>query len=289
MKSLFRITGFSIALALAIPAIVVPSGPASAKPKQAVVYQTMPPSKENAFFDIDVLYHLQLAQSLTVTKPMTWNSVEMGTYQAKVINEPKALQWLVEGKYDEKWFTSYRSNFAVKARVSIELWRFEGEGSVGNPVDLAEGFTKVYSTSLQKKIPIGKRVTFPLKGGVTVEPGTYMYVIGTKFTDSKVFNLRFTGQENGTNTLGGYGHDQPLPKECAAYKMTKDAHPAGMAYRPIPQRAPSAPDWTAEFVTTFEVAETKVAMPCDTEGKYGDENQIWNPGDLGLIFRGTRG
>lgn len=281
-------------LAVALVAGVTLTGlvsiPASAKTKQRVVYQTVAADKENAFFDIDTLYHLQLAQSLSVAKPMTWTSVEMGTYQIKMLNEPRAPQWLAEGKYDEKWFDSYMRDFAVKARVTLEVWRYDGAGQIGDRVDLKDGFTRVHRSTLKKKkIQVGKRVTFPLKGGVDVEPGRYFFVIGTRFLDPLVFNLRFTGQENGTNTLGGYDHDQPLPADCAKYDMTVDAHPGGMAYRPIPQKAPSAPDWMASFVTTFEVAETKVSMGCDMEGVYGDENQIWNPGDLGLIFRGQVG
>jgi hypothetical protein len=134
---------------------------------------------------------------------------------------------------------------------------------------------------------IGKRVTFPLKGGARVEPGRYFLVIGVRFADNRVFNLRFTGQENGTNTKGGYGHDKPVPPECSAYKRTRDAHPGGQAYRVIPNHQPQAPDWLAPFGTEFMVVDTKVAMPCEMDGVYGDAAQIWNPGDLGMVFRGT--
>lgn len=278
-----------IAVAAAVGALLI-GGTAEAKPKASIVYQTLPPSAENTFFDITTLYHPQLAQSLHVKKPMTWDSVEMGTSQVKLINEPRALEWLVDGKYDEKWFTSYFVNYKVKARVTLELWRYDGEGEIPERLDLEDGFTLVYRSILKsKKIAVGNRVTFPLRRGVEVEPGRYLFVIGMTFPGGDVFNLRFTGQENGTNTMGGYEHDQPLPVECTKYRTTKDSHPGGLAYQQIPQRKPTAPDWTAGFSKQFEVVETKVAMPCDTDGKYGDENQIWNPGDLGLAFRGVRG
>lgn len=281
-----RLTLIVTAVALVVTGMAC--APASAKAKGSVVYQTLPQSAENTFFDITTLYHPQLAQSLLVKKPMTWESVEMGTSQVKLINEPRALEWLVDGKYDEKWFTSYFDNYKVKARVTLELWRYDGEGEIPERLDLEDGFTLVYRSILKsKKIAIGKRVTFPLRRGVEVEPGRYLFVIGLTFPAGDVFNLRFTGQENGTNTMGGYEHDQPLPVECTKYRKTKDSHPGGIAYRQIPQRQPKAPDWTAGFSKQFEVVETKVAMPCDTDGKYGDENQIWNPGDLGITLRGA--
>ena len=54
--------------------------------------------------------------------------------------------------------------------------------------------------------------------------------------------------------------------ECAKYKMTKDTHPGGQAYRVMANHRPEPPNWMAPFGTAFEVAETKVAMPCNMDG-----------------------
>lgn len=276
----------SVAAASLVIAGTVGGAPAVAKGKDPVVYQTLPASKENAFFDISTLYHPQVGQSLTVTRPMTWTAVEMGTFQVKLVRDTKVFQWLVDGKYDEKWFISHMRDFSVKARVTVEVWRQVGDGPIGDQVDLTADFTRVHTSTSQQRIPIGARVEFPIRGGVRVEPGRYFAVVGLRFTDPKVFNLRFTGQENGSNTKGGYNHDQPISPECAEYKMTNDAHPGGQAYRPMSNTQPKPPTWLAPFGTTFEAVDTKVAMGCNMDGNYDPNDQIWNPGDLTMAFRG---
>ncbi len=262
-------------------------GAPAALAKTPIVYTTVTQTQENAFFDIDYLYHPQLAQSLDVKRPMTWSSVQMGTFQVKLVKDPAVYERLVEGDYDEAWFTEYRSNYKVKAKVTLELWRFDGGGEIPERVDVTEGFTKVHSSTVRRTMKIGKRVTFPFKGGVDVEPGRYFLIVGVRFVDNRVFNLRFTGQENGSNTKGGYNHDKPISPECGRYKMTKDPHPGGQAYRVVPNHRPKAPDWLAPFGTEFQVVDTKVAMSCNMDGVSDPDKQIWNPGDLGMVFRGS--
>ena len=260
--------------------------PALASPSQ-IVYQTVRESQENAFFDITSTGNAQLGQSLHVKRAMTWTSVEMGTFQVKLVKDPKVYGWLAEGKYDEKWFISHMSDYRVKARVTLEVWRYDGSGEIPDLIDLVDGFTQVHKSMVSSTITIGQRVTFPFKGGVSVEPGRYFLVVGVRFSDKKVFNLRFTGQENGTNTMGGYNHDQPIRPECGKYEKTKDPHPGGQAYRAyggsLPPRPPGTP---MPFLTAFEVLDTKVAMSCNMDGNYDPGDQIWNPGDLGMVFRG---
>jgi hypothetical protein len=278
-----RLAAIVVAIAIAgalggAPAIAAPG---------AIVYQTVRESQENAFFDITSVSNAQLGQSLDVKRAMTWTSVEMGTTQVKLVKDPQVYTWLDEGKYDENWFISHRDGYKVKARLTLELWRYDGAGSIPERIDLTDGFTQVHKSSVKSTMTVGKRVTIPLKGGVAIEPGRYFFVIGVRFMDKKVFNLRFTGQENGTNTMGGYEHDQPIKPGCGDYKRTKDAHPGGQAYRAygasVPPRPPGA---LMPFLTEFEVVDTKVAMSCNMDGVYDPGAQIWNPGDLGIVFRG---
>ncbi|MFM1967123.1 MAG: hypothetical protein RL134_2848 [Actinomycetota bacterium] len=269
----------SIAGALGVaPAVAAPD---------PVVYQTVRQSQENAFFDITSTNNAQLGQSLEVKKAARWTSLEMGTYQVKLVNDPKVYTWLAEGKYDEKWFTSHRSGYKVKARVTLEVWRYDLSGPIPERIDLALDFTQVHRSSVSATMTVGQRVAFPLKGGVSVQPGRYFFVVGVRFADKNIFNLRFTGQENGTNTMGGYEHDQPIKPECGKYKMTKDAHPGGQAYRSdgssVPPREPGS---LMPFLTAFEVVDTKVSMSCDMDGNFDPGDQIWNPGDLGMVIRG---
>jgi hypothetical protein len=277
-------------LAAAVTAIALAGAlggaPAIAAPG-TIVYQTMRESQENAFFDITSTNNAQLGQSLDVKRPMTWTSLEMGTNQVKLVTNPKVYAWLDEGKYDEKWFISHMSGYKVKARVTLEVWRYDGAGQIPERLDLANDFTQVHRSSVKSTMTIGKRVTFPLKGGVSVKPGRYFFVIGLRFMDKRVFNLRFTGQENGTNTMGGYDHDQPIKPGCGDYKRTKDSHPGGQAYRAYGGSLPPRPPGTLmPFLTEFEVVDTKVAMSCNMDGVYDPGAQIWNPGDLGMVFRG---
>jgi len=279
-----RVVGVVVASVVAAGAL---GNASTAVANSPIVYQTMKESQENAFFDITSTNNAQLGQSLNVKRSMTWTSLEMGTYQVKLVKNPKVYGWLAEGKYDEKWFTSHMSGFKVKARVTLELWRYDGAGQIPERLDLANGFTRVHRSTTKSTMTIGKRVTFPHKGGVSVKPGRYFFVIGLRFMDKRVFNLRFTGQENGTNTMGGYDHDQPIKPGCGDYKRTKDSHPGGQAYRAYAGSLPPRPPGTLmPFLTEFEVVDTKVAMSCNMDGVYDPGAQIWNPGDLGMVFRG---
>lgn len=262
---------------------------AAARPKDRVVYQTVMPAKENSFFDITTLYHPQLGQSLRVARPMTWKSLEMGTNEVKVVRDMGVYDRLMAGGYDENWFTSYFNNYTVTADVTIEIWRQDAPGPVAESIDLAQGFTRVYTATSRSAMKMGARVTFRLGTGVAVTPGSYFITIGARFVDPRVFNFRFTGQENGTNTLGGYDHSHPVDPQCANYKMTKDAHPGGQAYRSKSETTPQPPLWQSPFTTKFEAVDTKVIMPCDMRGNYDPNDQIWNPGDITMVFRGTRG
>ena len=267
----------------------VGTAPASVRAKDPVVYQTLPPSKENTFFDITTLYTPQLGQSLTVTRPMTWKTLEMGTTELKLVRDLDTFADLVAGGYDENWFEKHFSEYRVAADVSIDVWRQDAPGPVPQVLDLSQGYTNVLGIKVRKTMTVGARVTFRLGQGVAVTPGRYFITIGLNFVDPRVFNLRFTGQENGTNTLGGYDHSHPVRPECAKYTMTKDAHPGGQAYRSKTESLPGPPLWKAPFTTVFETVKTKVMMPCDMTGIYDPNEQIWNPGDLGLVIRGVRG
>ena len=136
----------------AVAMVVVLAGAAGGAPAIAapdpVVYQTVRESQENAFFDITSINNAQLGQTLHVKRPMRWTSLEMGTYQVKLVTNPKVYTWLAEGKYDEKWFTSYTSDYRVKARVTLELWRYTGVGQIPERLDLATDFTQVHQLSL---------------------------------------------------------------------------------------------------------------------------------------------
>jgi hypothetical protein len=276
-------------VALALVPTLMGATAVMARPKEPVVYKTILPAKENTFFDITNLYAPQIGQSLNVTKSMTWRTLQMGTNELKLVRDLDTFADLMAGKYDENWFEHHYSDFSTTADVTIEIWRHDASGPIPEAFDLSEGFTRIYQATTRHKIPIGARINFRLGGGVAVTPGRYFITVGVRFVDPRVFNLRFTGQENGTNTLGGLDHSHPVRPDCAKYKMTKDTHRGGQAYQASPETRPDAPPWEAPFTTRFHVAKTKVIMPCDIKGVYDPNAQIWNPGDVGMVFRGTVG
>ncbi len=98
-----------------------------------------------------------------------------------------------------------------------------------------------------------------------------------------MFNVRFDGQENGTNTMGGYDHDYPV--DCT-YTPSRDRNPGGQAYRPIPVNPIDPDNLVRPFDTGYKAVDTKVQTSCDLTGVYDPNEQIWNPGDLRMVIRG---
>jgi len=263
-------------------------GTATAAKKDPVILETVAENQINSFFDITTLYHQSVAQSMRVRSTQTWKSITLSISEIKVAKSKKVFRWMIDGGYDENWFTSYRSyreneEYATKGRVIVEVWRYDRKGRVPDLFDLDEDFTRVHRSSLKRTFRVGGNLVLPLKKGVAVTKGDYVIVFGLRFNDPLMFNLRFDGQENGTNTMGGYDHDVPI--DCT-YTPSKDANPGGQAYRPIPEGRIDPDNLVRPFFSRYEVVDTKVATSCDMTGIYGDENQIWNPGDLRLVFRG---
>ena len=168
----------AVVVAVLASTAFVGTAPASVRAKDPVVYQTMPPSKENTFFDITTLYTPQLGQSLTVTRPMTWKSLEMGTTELKLVRDLDTFADLVAGGYDEKWFEKHFSKYRVAADVSIDVWRQDAPGPTPQVLDLSQGYTNVLGIKVRKTMTVGARVIFRLGQGVAVTPGRYFITMG---------------------------------------------------------------------------------------------------------------
>lgn len=281
----------AIIAAVAAVGLVLGSGAvtgASASKKDPVVVETMPRSAVNTFFDITALYHQSIAQSMRVRSDQTWTSMTTSIYQVKLAKSPDVFVKLYRGGYDENWFTSYKENerYATGARFTIEVWRYDGKGRVPERFDLTDGFTRVHKSKAKRMIRVGQDLTLPFKKGVKVTKGDYVIVIGVRFADPLMFNMRFDGQENGTNTMAGYDHD--VPTNCT-YTPSRDLNPGGQAYRPIPRGTIDPRNPVRPFETEYEVVDTKVATSCNMDGVYGDDKGIWNPGDLRMVIRGRNG
>ncbi len=256
---------------------------ATAAKKDPVLIETVPDSAVNSFFEVTSVFHPSMAQSIRVRSKQTWRSVTLSVDRIKRAKSTDAFAWILDGGYDNDWFDEYQSNYSTRARVVIEVWRYDGKGRVPDRFDLSDGFTRVHQSKAKRTLRVGQDLTLPFKKGVTVTPDDYVIVFGFRFNDPLMFNFQFDGQENGTNTMGGYDHDYPV--DCD-YTPSQDRNPGGQAYRPIPQTRIDPDNLVRPFDTGYQAVDTKVNTSCDLTGVYDPNEQIWNPGDLRMVIRG---
>ena len=281
-------------VAIALAAIAVCAGmmstavsvPAAAAKPDPVVVQTVPADRVNTFFDITTVFHPSIAQTLRVRTAQRWTSITVSVFQLKRAVSADVFDRIAAGGYDEAWFYSAVSGFATRARVAVEVWRYDKAGRIPEEFDLARDFTRVHRSTSERVVRAGADLTLPVRRGLDVTPGDYAVVLTPRFADPLMFTVRLAGQENGRNTMGGYDHDVPV--DCT-YTPSRDANPGGQAYRPVPDGAflPGSP--TRPVSTRYEAVDTKVATSCDLTGVYDPDAQIWNPGDVRMIIRGGRG
>ena len=280
--------------AIALAAIVACTGmmgaavsvPAAAAKHDPIVVQTVPADRVNTFFDITTVFHPSIAQTLRVRAKQRWTSITVSVFQLKRAVSAGVFDRIAAGGYDEAWFDSAVSGFATRARVTVEVWRYDKSGRIPEEFDLSGDFTRVHRSTSARIVRAGADLTLPVRRGLDVTPGDYAVVITPRFADPLMFNLRLAGQENGRNTMGGYDHDVPV--DCT-YTPSRDANPGGQAYRPVPDGTfpPGSPP--RPVPTRYEAVDTKVATSCDLTGVYDPDAQIWNPGDVRMIIRGSRG
>lgn len=272
------------AAAVMVIGAVAPSSVAA--PKKEVVYESVRSGLMNSFFELSPRHFPQIGQSVTITAPVRVDEVRVFPDE---LSRWKKLEYITRnqnGEYDQAWIES-RFSGKVPVDSTLEIWKFLGEGAIPDSFDTLEGFESVYRATTGKDIQLGKPYTIPVKPAVVLEPGRYFVSLGIESPDTNIAALRFWGQQNGTNKMGGYGHDVPNPP--CKYKPTKDSTPGDSAYKlNATDKAPSGPPpGTVGFGTTFMEQDTKVTE-CAVRGQYGDADMIWNPGDLQLDLIGRK-
>ncbi len=258
----------------------------AAPAKDRVVVNTRPTGPANSYFDMSPIYWPMIGQTFTVGKSITARQIVIHPDEVAYVRSEELHRRLQSGEYDQSWIISKVANVALVSTATIELWRYDAGTAIPDSFDTAVGFTSVYKGTTAQPLKIGKPFAVTLAPEVVLAPGTYFASFGFEFPRKTVMYVRFTGQQNGTYKLGGYEHDV-VDVPCK-YKPTKDSYPGGQAYRSDLSRSHPASGpfpGTVGFGTPFTVHVTKVPE-CSVVGLYGDENMVWNPGDMNMEIIG---
>lgn len=257
-----------------------------AAPKKEVVYESIRSGPMNSFFEWSPRYFPQIGQSITVTSPVRLDEVRVFPDESSRWKKLEYAQRNEQGEYDQAWVQSNVSG-KVPVDTTLEIWRYLGGGVIPDAFNTLEGFESVYRGQTGKDLRLGKPYSIPVKPAVVLQPGRYFVSLGMVTSDVNLSAIRFNGQQNGTNTKGGYEHD--VPKPACKYKPTRDSSKGDRAFRldTSDQPPPGPPPATVNFGTTFAEQDTKVSE-CAVAGLYGDESMIWNPGDLKMELIGRK-
>lgn len=266
-------------LGLAAPGVV-------AAPKGDVVYESITSGPMNSFFEWGPQGFPMIGQSVTIKKPVRVDEVRFFPDELSRWKKLEYIERNLNGEYDQSWIQSKVSG-KVRVNSTLEIWRYLGQGSIPDTFDTLEGFESVYRGTTGKDIQLGKPYAIPVKPSVVLEPGKYFVSLGMVSPDKNIAALRFWGQQNGKNKLGGYDHDSK--KVQCKYKPTRDSTPGDRAYKldGSDMEVTGPPPGTIGFGTKFIEQDTKVS-DCAVAGLYSDESMVWNPGDLQMELVGRK-
>lgn len=260
--------------------------PATAKPDSTIVYQSVTSGQMNSFFEWNPRGWPVIGQTVSISRPVVVKAIRLYPDEVDRFKKVEYFERNNRGEYDQSWVENRRTG-RVPVRTTVEIWRYLGDGPIPGGFDVTENFESVYKGTSSKPIAIGKPFIVPVGGGVELEPGRYFVTLGMQTDDPRMIAVRFVGQQNGKNTLGGYNHDFPNPK--CRYKPTRDSTPGDLVYKQDSRSSPSiGPEVaTRDFGTLFMTATTKVTE-CAVRGEYSPDQMVWNPGDLKLELVGRK-
>jgi len=235
----------------------------------------------NSFFAINPKYFPDIAQTIEIDKTSTFSSLSLFPDDVSLADQDKVFS--ENYQFDGKDVESKRENFTLMPSWFVYIYKSKNNSELADKLDVDKDFTLVHQQRSEEIIEVGKEFNFKLTPEVTLEPGQYLFVFGSLFYENNLLNIRFAGQQNGKNTLGGYDHNAPTP---CKYTPTKDSTPGFKAYSPY-QDAKVTDGFkiptTKKINKIFEVSDTKVGE-CAKLGDYDPNNMVWNPGDLQIYF-----
>lgn len=249
---------------------------------QELIFQQIPKGDNlNSYFSINPKYFPDIAQTVKIDKTITFSSLSLFPTLVSLADQDQVFA--DDYQFDGKDVENKEENFISMPSWFVYIYKLKNATEFTDKLDVEKDFTLVHQQRSEEIIEVGKEFNFKLTPEVTLEPGKYLFVFGSLFYENNLLNLRFSGQQNGTNTLGGYDHDAPT--ECK-YEQTKDSTPELKAYSPYSSE--KAPDGfeiptSKEINKIFVVSETKVGE-CAKLGDYDPNNMIWNKGDLQIFF-----
>ena len=284
MRAHAAVRGFVVVVVGLMSAVL--AWPVAAAPKKEVVYESIRSGPMNSFFEWSPRYFPQIGQSITITSPVRLDEVRVFPDESSRWKKLEYAQRNEQGEYDQAWVQSNVSG-KVPVDTTLEIWRYLGDGVIPAAFNTREGFENVYRGQTGKDLRIGNPYSIPVKPAIVLQPGRYFVSLGMVTPDANLSAIRFKGQQNGTNTKGGFEHDVPNPP--CKYKPTRDSSNGDRAFRldASDQPPPGPPPATVNFGTTFAEQDTKVSE-CAVAGLYGDESMIWNPGDLQMELIGGK-
>lgn len=243
----------------------------SASARQPGNIEAVPEGQDNAIFYFNQRFIPEVAQSFTLDSQTT---VEALTFYPAAVTRIERTYFDVpenERHSQERFVTQYTPT-ATDAVLTV--WKSPTTGDLGTQFDIRNGFSKVAQVDTSFTLNVGKPTTIKFASPLSLDPGTYVVVLGMRFADPHILTLHLSGRESGNNTRGGTR--QQYESDCN-YTRSADSYPAGRAYYGTGS-IPFTGTWDnyVGYGTTFLEHQAKI-QECIAIGRF---DTPFNPGDL---------
>jgi hypothetical protein len=262
------------------------SSSASATPDDSennrkIVFQTVPKgSNLNSYFELHPKLFPQMAQTIQIDKPLKFSSMSMLPNHLKIAKSDEIFESTFKADY--QWsnedFLIFDDNYTVNTSWFVSIYRWTKSGEIPNNLNLEDGFELIHEQRSEESMTLNNIFSFDIRPAIELDAGKYVILLGSIIHEKNLMIIRFAGQQNGSNTKGGYDNNEPT--NCK-YTPTEDLTPYSKNYRGISTQKTESVIGTVGFLKKFEVARTKVGE-CDLSS-----NMVWNSGDVQIFFHET--
>jgi len=248
---------------------------------QNLVFQTVPGGGIlNSFFELHPRLFPEMAQSIEIIKPIKVSSMSMLPNHLKIAKSDEIFE--SHFKDDYQWsnddFHMYNEGYTINTSWFVSIYKWNKNTEIPDDLYLEDGFELIHEQRTEESLTLNKIFNFDIHPTLELEPGKYVIVLGSIIEEKNLLTIRFAGQQNGSNTKGGYDNNEPT--DCK-YQPVRDLTPSTKNYRGFfPEKTDSVIDTTG-FNKYFEITRTKVGE-CDSSS-----NMIWNSGDVQINFYET--
>jgi len=245
---------------------------------QNLVFQTVPSGGVlNSYFELHPRLFPEMAQSIEITKPIKVSSMSMLPNHLKIAKSDEIFESTFKENYP--WsnddFHIYNEGYTINTSWFVSIYKWNKKTEIPVNLNLEDGFDLIHEQRTEESLTLNKIFNFDIRPTVELEPGKYVILLGSIIEEKNLLAIRFAGQQNGSNTKGGYDNNEPT--DCK-YQPVRDLTPNTKNYRGFfPGKADSVKGTTG-FSKNFEITPTKV-FECDSS-----TNMIWNSGDVQINF-----